>query len=499
MTHRNKTGFRSSVFWRVSLVLIVVQLATGFLAAGFTVWFASDRSGDLAESSLKMRLDAVAEEIERSSVGQALELEKLPEMLKLNLALRFPDPVLLVDPTGQVVETVYPSEDAFPGGADSTLVPDIPDDVVASIGTGNIIVDRTDTNLPGGWALAPLYDAGGFPIGALIVQPVERSMAQELEPTLDAFRSAMWIIAAIGFILAVALGAGFTWWLVRPLRRMTDRVDQIGEGDLDARVRIEGKSEIARLGRTINEMANRVSESIEALKTTDRIRRELVANVGHDLRTPLAALRGHVEEGHRYLDENRPADAQRSLISARKQADHLDDLVADLFELSQLENPEPTLRLEPVPVAEWLHDAVRANISQMNDAGIELTLRLEPDLPIISGDGVRLLRAMNNLLANAVRHTPSGGCIELSATAEENRIQIDVRDTGEGMSEDVLEHIFERYYRGQTSRTRTGGGTGLGLAISRAVALGHGGSLEATSTPGAGTTMTLCLPVRDGP
>jgi signal transduction histidine kinase len=495
MEASGQTGLRSSVFWRVSLVLVVVQLATGLLAVGFTIWFASDRSGDLAENSFRMRLDAVAEEIERGAVGQDLELGKLPETLRLNLSLRLPDPLSIVALNGKVVSTVYPSPDVFSTSADSSFVPVIPEKIGDLIETGDVTIDRTDDTARGGWALAPLYDAAGFPIGGLVVQPVERSMAMELAPTFSAFRSAMWVVALTGFLLALGLGGGFTWWLVRPLRQMTKKVDEIGAGDFEARMNVDGNNEIARLGRTINLMAERVERSMEDLRNTDRIRRELVANVGHDLRTPLAALRGHAEEGLRFLKENRRQEAEAALNAAQAQVDHIDNLVTDLFELSQLETPNPPLHLEPVPIAELLSDAIRGNAPQAKQADLRMDAEIAKGLPVIRGDGARLLRIMNNLLSNAIRHTPPGGRVALDAKLEGDEVQIRISDTGEGIEDADLEHVFERYYRGQSSRTRKGGGTGLGLAISRAVARGHGGALTAESTHGHGTVMTLVLPV----
>jgi len=242
-------------------------------------------------------------------------------------------------------------------------------------------------------------------------------------------------------------------------------------------------------------MAAQVAKSVETLQKSDLLRRELVANVGHDLRTPLAALKAHLEEGSRFHKAGRQDEAFESLNSARRQADYLQRLVDDLFELSQLENPAPTLRLEPVPVAELLSDASRRHRPTIEERGIRFTTQISDALPTIQADGTRLLRVLDNLLTNACDFTDSGGAIELEAEVSRSEITIRVIDTGQGMEEEELTRIFDRYYRGDSSRTRQSNGTGLGLAICRAVAQSHGGELRAESVVGKGTTFSLSLPV----
>ena len=243
-------------------------------------------------------------------------------------------------------------------------------------------------------------------------------------------------------------------------------------------------------------MASQVAKSVETLQKSDQLRRELVANVGHDLRTPLAALKAHLEEGGRFHKSGRLDEAFESLNSARRQADYLQRLVDDLFELSQLENPAPLLRLEPVLTAELLSDASRRHRPSIEAAGIRFKTQIPDKLPTIQADGIRLLRLLDNLLTNARDFTDSGGTIELVAEVSKSDLIIRVIDTGQGMKEAELTLIFDRYYRGESSRTRSTDGTGLGLAISRAVAQSHGGELKVESTVGRGTTFSLFLPLR---
>jgi signal transduction histidine kinase len=491
-----------SVFWRVAAILIGAQLVTGLFAAGLTAWFASDRQRELAASSLESRMDAVAEEIERRGAPLDGGPGALPDRLMDDLAWRFPDPLVLLDPDGTVVTVIPPAEGGEGAAADgvsatedvSVNVPSILSTEDDGAAAETMIVDPTDALVAGGFAYAPLYDAAGFPVGGILVQPLRRSIDRELAGTRSAVRRARTVIVFVSILTALALGALLTWLIIRPLRRMSARMRDIAEGRYDARVRWTSRDEFGRLADTINEMAERVEESIENMRAGDRLRRELIANVGHDLRTPLAVLSASVEEAERYLQDGRAERAQALLSTATRQATLLARLVDDLFELTVLEQERPPLKIEPVLPGELLSHARADHEEMFRGADVELIVAPEGGLGPVPADGARLLRVVNNLLTNARRHTPAGGRVELSARREEGDLVISVEDTGSGIPAGDLEHVFERYYRSGDARTRSEeSGTGLGLAIARAIAEAHGGTIEARSGEGEGTTVTLRL------
>lgn len=481
-----------SVFWPVAGTLVGVQVVTGLLAVALTAWFAYDRSLDLAAGSLRLRLDGLAEEVEQRADLSTADLADLPLPLRLDLAARFPDPVTLVSPEGTPVLTVPPSASAFPGVDTLASASDVPGEVAAQLEEGGVVVQLA-RGAPS-WGLAPLYDRDGFLVGGLLVQPLDASVARELAGTRAAVRRALVVVAVLGGVIALGLGALFTGRLVRPLQRITSQVERIGAGDYGARLSPGQYAEFDRLSAAVNAMAAAVEESIDRLRRTDQLRRELVANVGHDLRTPLAVLQGSVEEAGRYLRAGEGASARAVLATAGQQAEYLAQLVADLFELSQLDHGPAPLHRAPTPLAELLHHAARAHRAGLEADGIAFETDIPPDLPVLEADGVRLLRVLDNLLSNARRHTPPGGRVELGARFDDDQALIHVRDTGSGMDADTLGRVFERYYRGDDARTR-GSGTGLGLPISRAIARAHGGDLTAESTPQAGSVFTLRLPV----
>ena len=420
-------------------MLVGVQVATGWLAVALSAWFAHDRSVDLAANSLRVQLDRLAAEVEQRAAPLRDGLGALPDPLLIDLAHRFPDPVQLLDPSGQPLRTIAP--EAF--DADSTATQALPPlgvDLGALLAEGDIVVHAGGGD-GDGWGLAPVYDADGFLAGGLLVRPLRASVSRELAGTRAAYVRAIAAVGAVAGVIALLLGALFTWWLVRPLRRMTRQVERIGAGDFEARMPAGGADELGRLGTAINRMTGAVEESVARLRATDTLRRELIANVGHDLRTPLTALLGYLEEAGRHARRGDADAALQALATAERQGGYLRRLVDDLFELSMLDTAAP-LRREPVPLGELLHDAAGRHRAAFRQAGISFEADVPPALPTISGDGVRLLRVLDNLLANAHRHTPPGGRVRLAARVEPPYVEVTVEDTGTGLPADELARVF---------------------------------------------------------
>ena len=470
---------RRTVFWKVAGVLVGAQLVTALLAVVLGSVFARDRSRELLAGTLRLRLDALAEEVEaRAEIGPFGDVV-LGERLRADLATRFPDPLAVLDETGAVT-------DRFGGDAGP-----VPAEAAQALAAGRIAVDLDAPG--GGWGLAPVLAVDGLPAGGLLVRPLAQTVRQEQRGTRRAFWQATAVTVAVAVALALVLGALFTARLVRPVREVTRRVERLGEGDYADRLPADADDELGRLARAVNELAARVEASVESLRATDRLRRELVANVGHDLRTPLAALAVTLDEAERFAAAGRTGDVAQALGAARRQTEGAAALVADLFELSVLDRPDHALRPGPVPVGELVRDVADRHAAALRQAGLAFEAEVPAGLPVIGADGARLVRALSNLVDNARRHTPPGGTVRLAAAADAAGVVVTVADTGVGIAPDALPHVFERYYRGDGARTR-GGGTGLGLAIARAVAQAHGGTLTAESAPGEGATFRLTIP-----
>lgn len=480
---RFKELIRSSAILKVAVVLIGVQMATGMVAVLLSSYLAESRSLQLVESALRTQLDVVAEEIEQRAGPLRFGTDSLPPTLRADLADRFPDPIYVVSPTGVVVDRIGQAPPL------PTLAPELQE----WLASGQVVVRATERDRSATFGLVPFYDEDGWLAGGLLVKPFAQSIARELAPTRAAFQRALFLNSLLALLVALVLGGLFAWRLVLPLRRIMNGVEQIGRGDYSSRLLVEGHDETARLADAVNDMAAQVQHSISTLRQADQLRRELLANVSHDLRTPLAALDGYIEESARHLPEE--ARLSRShLEDARQQSRYLTHLLSDLFELSVLEAAPDRLHMEPVPMGELLHEVVRMQRPLYDRDRQRLEASIPPHLPVLQADGGRLMRLFGNVLDNARQHTPEGGSVWFTAHADAGEIVISARDSGPGIATDILPTLFERYVRGEDARTRRREGTGLGLAIAFSIARAHHGSLEASNHPDGGAEFICRLP-----
>jgi len=293
------------------------------------------------------------------------------------------------------------------------------------------------------------------------------------------------IAAAVGFFLS----AGLTDRILT-LNRAADR---IAAGELSTRVSVEGRDELAQLTRSFNAMAAQLQQAQAKQQELDVLRRELVAWVSHDLRTPLTSIRAMLEAlADGVVDD--PETVQRYYRVAQQDIRSLSHLIDDLFEVSQLDAGGLQLDLSPNSIGDLISDTIESFAETARQQGVQLSGDVPPDVDPVRMDARRIGRVLTNLTANALRHTPTGGHIHVSARRTIDGVEVNVVDDGEGVRPEDLPHVFERFYRGEKSRSRATGGSGLGLAIARGMVEAHGGSIRAESTVGQGAKFTLVLP-----
>jgi two-component system sensor histidine kinase BaeS len=290
-----------------------------------------------------------------------------------------------------------------------------------------------------------------------------------------------WTALAV-LVLTVGVTAIAATRLVRPIHAITSAARKMGDGDRSARVETAARGEIGELATAFN----RMSEQIES---AERQRRTMVSDVAHELRTPLVNIRGWLEAAQDGMAVLEPA-LVASLVEETVLLQHIID---DLQDLALADAGKLRVHPEQVSVRSILGQVAAAHQSQANTAGIAVRVAVvgEPDL---SADPTRLRQALGNLVSNAVRHTPAGGRVVLSARADARDVVIEVADTGSGIDAESLPYIFDRFWRADRSRSRTSGGSGLGLAITHHLIAAHSGRIAVRSTPGTGTTFTIHLP-----
>jgi signal transduction histidine kinase len=295
--------------------------------------------------------------------------------------------------------------------------------------------------------------------------------------------------------IAVALGVFFTSALIDRLTRLEAATRAIENGDLAARAEIPGRDEIAGLAKSFNRMAQRLQVADQKQKELESLRRDLVAWAGHDLRTPLASIRLLVEALADGVVTD-PQTAQTYLLQAKKQVDTLSLLVDDLFQISQLDAGGMPLHPEPASLSDLISDTLESFSGLALQKNVILSGSAGDGIDPVNIDVQWMGRALNNLVSNALRHTPPGGNVTLCAERVEGGVSVSVRDSGEGILPNDLPHVFERFYRGEKSRSRASGGAGLGLAIVKGIVEAHGGSIRVESERGRGTVLTFVLPLK---
>ena len=293
--------------------------------------------------------------------------------------------------------------------------------------------------------------------------------------------------------IAMILGYFFTETLAQRILTLSRTARDIREGGLGARVEIEGKDEIAELGGAFNAMLEQLETTVRKQKELDALRRDLIAWVGHDLHTPLASIRAIIEAlADEMVDD--PETRRRYLRTAKRDVLSLSSLIDDLFELAQLDAGGLSLDLQPNSLSDLLSDTLESFSAMAAERGVTLRGELEERIDSVPMDANRIGRVLNNLISNALRHTPPGGEVQLSARRAAGSVEVAVSDTGEGFNSEDLPHLFERFYRGEKSRSRATGGVGLGLAIAKGFVEAHGGHIHAGLVPNGGARFVLTLP-----
>ncbi|WP_350280000.1 HAMP domain-containing sensor histidine kinase [Kribbella sp. HUAS MG21] len=288
---------------------------------------------------------------------------------------------------------------------------------------------------------------------------------------------------ALGVLLIAALVMFFAGRrLVRPIVALTGAAQRMRNGDHAARVPVSGKDEVARLGHAFNDMA-------ESIQRHDFQRKAMVSDVAHELRTPLANIKGYLVASE---DGVVPLDAEL-VSSLLEETGLLEHLVADLQDLALAD--AGMLRLHPAPrdLSELAQQVVSAHRPAAEKAGVTLTSTATEPAPAVV-DSARIRQALGNLVSNAIRYTPPGGRVLVGVRAVDNGYNLTVTDNGTGIAAEHLPHLFDRFYRADGSRTRSTGGSGLGLAITKHLAEAHQGRISVTSRPGSGSTFTLWIP-----
>jgi len=350
---------------------------------------------------------------------------------------------------------------------------------------------------------APVAAPGDSPTGPVVTAPIQ--VANRLTglvvlpppPPRGLLANVGELLTLPGTLALVVIAAIATIVIFAParhrLRGLELAAQQLGAGQLETRAPANGRDEIARVAAAFNQMAADLQQRTDALRISDQLRRQMLADISHELRTPLTTMRGYLDTldmPEIVLDEER---RRRYIETTRRETLRLERIVGDLLELARFENGVSALESRVIAIERVFTNVTRRYERDAAAANVTIRASVDPSADQIVADPDRLEQAIGNLVANALRHTPPAGTIDLAATATENGYRLTVIDTGTGIAPEHLAHVFERFYKGDASRTSGAGGSGLGLSIVKAIVERHGGSISVTSRPGR-TEFVIVLP-----
>jgi two-component system, OmpR family, sensor histidine kinase BaeS len=323
----------------------------------------------------------------------------------------------------------------------------------------------------------------GIVIGVLVPMPMPfQGQPREVE-FIQRINLYLLYGALVGMVIALVLGIILSRTLTRPIRELTRATHAVSEGDLSQQVPVRSRDELGELARAFNKMSAELSRSINT-------RRQMTADIAHELRTPLSLILGHAEAVH---DGVLPPSTDNFEI-IREEAARLEHLINDLRMLSLADAGELSMQMEIIEPQRLIQEVSAVYQYQAQKKNIALELEIAADLPLIEVDPGRMTQVLTNILDNALRHTPEGGRILFAAREAGDMVELSVQDSGPGLNIEDADRIFERLYRADPSRYREDGGSGLGLAIAKSIVQANGGQISAESEPGSGLKIKIRLP-----
>jgi signal transduction histidine kinase len=374
------------------------------------------------------------------------------------------------------------------GNAPEPLSSDIRRSAEAALRGAGIGGSESPPNLPYPVVMLPIVVAGHLR-GMVVLPPAPVSVARDVGRWLS-------IPTLLVLFAAVVLGAAIVFGPARRrLAALEDAAIRLGAGDGTARAPESGEDEIARVARAFNAMAADLAARSEALETSDRLRRQMLADVSHELKTPLAAMLGYIETLRMSDVDTERHRRTRYLETVERETRRLARIVRDLVDLARYENGVVVLEPRVFAIERLFDHVVRRYEAESASRRVSTAIHVDPQADQAVADPDRLEQAVDNLYVNALRHTPPGGTIDLRATTGGGAIAIAVVDTGTGIEAAHVPHVFDRFYKADASRAAVSDGSGLGLSIVKAIAVQHGGSVALSSEPGR-TEFRIVLPQR---
>jgi len=482
-----------------TFLLLILVIGVGYifityhLMSKFFEETSQKLNADIASHVINEKFQQASPFLEDGSVNKSLFGDLMHDMMAVNRGIE----VYLLSPEGNVLYSVVldHSDDEKP----ATKVDVAPLDAFIACSGDRYILGQDPRNPKN----RKIFSADRFSIGGKEGYIYVILASQKFEQVTTSALGSYFLKLGLGASLATVIFAGIIgviviWYLTQNLRDIINTVRRFKEGDMDARIRNAETKDLSVLTETFNDMADTLVANIDELKSVEAFRRELIANVSHDLRTPLAITKGYVETLQMKKRSLSESQTEKYLSIVGNSIEKLEKLIDQLFEYSKLEAKQITPEKEPFAIADLAHDIFEKYQVLAKTKSIHLKLNVEPDLPLVFADISLVERVLQNLIDNALKFTPPKGVITLAFNASDQSVMVSIKDTGAGIPENEISEIFERYKKSKTEPKQSSEGAGLGLAIAKKIVELHDSAISVISKPNLGTTFQFQLPMALG-
>jgi signal transduction histidine kinase len=480
---------RESLFWKISILFFLILVLLG---GGYTMITISMASRYFDETTQRLNANVASLmllEVNPFVEGQVNE-DALGKIMHSMMAVNPGLEVYLLDPQGKILSYVVLDKKVKLQYVSVTPIRKFIQQ------KGKSLIYGDDPRNPGKtkiFSATAVYDKDqleGYVYMILASEQSENIAAALRESYLLKIATQSFTVTLVA---ALVIGLLVLWLLMKSLRDIVEAVKKFSAGDLQARIPIRSKGELAALSVTINRMADTILRNMEELKQVDKLRRDLITNISHDIRTPIAIIHGYVETlimKHDTLNEQKQQEYLNTII---KSTERLKRLMTDLFELSKLESRQITPKMEPFFMFDLLQDLIRKYALLAEERNIKLETHLSSKMPVVNADIALIERVLQNLIDNALNYTPENGKVQITMEEHSRHVNVSITNTGQGIPSEELPKIFDRYYK--IENTKSSRGTGLGLAIVKNILEIHQTDIDVRSESQGKTVFSFNLPV----
>jgi signal transduction histidine kinase len=485
---RKKNRIFSRLYWQVSTIFILVLVVFAAITLYIAVTSARNYSVEVNQKLNWNLAKTTVNEIKPNFKNGKVNREAVEDIVHSLMVINPSVEVYLLNPDGKILSYVAPEKVVKLETVSLTAIHQFIDDKHHEIIYGD------DPRNPGEkkiFSAAEVKEQGRL-TGYVYIVLASQEYVSAAQMVIGSYilGISMRTIAAI-LLVSTIVGLLAIWLITNKLNIIVSGIQQFHSGNLKARIPVKNSNELDTIGLVFNEMADTISKNIQELKETDEFRKELISNVSHDLRTPVASIQGYAETLILKKDTIDASEQLKYLQIIYASCDKLKKLVSELFELSKLQTNQVKLNPESFSIAELVSDIANKFRIITKKKGVSINTFIPKNLPMIVADLLLIDRVLQNLIDNAIKFCREGDYININIQSEVGKVEITIADSGEGISQDELPFIFERYYKGR----KYSDSTGLGLAIVKKIIDLHQTDIHVISQPGKGTSFAFKLPV----